>query len=1538
MIGFQLINQASTEKTFDGSSISFDVEALQYDTLEAVATNFTDILKNTVYFCNTKEGWGPLSPKYSDLTICFINGGLFTLINLAMLVFGSQILYSLIKSPKDLKFRKNWVYYSRLILIVSQILIYLYLCWESLKGDELASWYFIQPLLQITAFIILFYLQIYEYSKSFVTNGFILFYWLMLILINSLRVLNLQLRSDFSEEYFIPSFFLFLLSIFSLLVNWLPEKPLVYQSLNNLKEENPYDYADFFSLITFSWMTPLMKKGYTNYLTEDDLPSLSNEFKSKYNSEVFEKHWNQIINKYNKPSLGWSLLYTFKWGLAAGGIFKLLQDILQFTQPLLLKYLIAYVNTYNSDKPEPLSKGFMIVLAMFSLSVIQTCFLHQYFWNLFNVGMNIKSSLVATLYKKSLKLSNEERGRRATGDIVNLMSVDTQRIQELTNMGTFIISGPFQIFLCLGLLYNLLGQSMWVGVFIMIICIPVNSLIMRVMKKLQKVQMKNKDERTRVISEILNNIKSLKLYRWEQPYKEKLNHVRNDKELKNLRKMSLVSAFANLQFTLAPFLVSCFTFAVYVFIAKKQLTAEVVFPALSLFNLLSFPLAVLPMAITSFVEAQVAIGRLTSFLTSEELQTDAIKFHNISELKEDQVTVKITKGTFLWQREPSYKVALANVNFQAKKAELTCIVGKVGSGKSALIQSILGDLMKIDGNIEIYGKHIAYVAQIPWIMNGTVKENILFGYRYDEAFYQKTIKACALISDFNILKDGDQTLVGEKGISLSGGQKARISLARAVYARADIYLLDDPLAAVDEHVGKHLIKHVLGPEGLLSTKTKILATNKISVLPIANDINLLIDGVIAEKGSFEKVTENPNSALSLLINEYGQSEAEKAAEEEQEEFIEETIETNDKIASEIIDSEESSDLGSTDGNSLRRASVSTLRTIRFSDDHDDGKNTQREAREQGKVKWSIYWDYFTACNMRYVILLACFIFVPQVLSVATNVWLKHWSEAVDNDPNPNSVFYLGVYSALGLASAGAVFIQAILLWQLCSIEGSKKLHNDMVNSVFRAPMSFFESTPIGRILNRFSNDIYKIDEILARTISQFLVNTVKVSLTFVVILYSTWQFVFIIIPVLIVYVYYQGYYMQTSRELRRLDSLTRSPIFAHFQETLGGSSTIRGFDQVARFEHINQSRVDNNMSAYFPSVNANRWLAVRLEFLGSIIILSASGLAILTLKSGHLSAGLVGLSVSYSLVVTQSLNWIVRMTVEVETNIVAVERVKEYSELKPEAAEIVEPRPSSDWPTQGEIVFNHYSTRYREDLDLVLKDINLTIKPKEKVGIVGRTGAGKSSLTLALYRIIEKVSGEISIDGIPIDSIGLIDLRHHLSIIPQDSQVFEGTIRENIDPTNKYTDEQIWEALELSHLKDHILLMSEDSTNKEKGNSGLDVELSEGGSNLSVGQRQLMCLTRALLIPSKILVLDEATAAVDVETDKILQETIRKEFKDRTILTIAHRLNTIMDSDKIIVLDKGSVKEFDSPENLLKNKDGIFYSLVNSHNNEDNHE
>ncbi|KAL6451454.1 YCF1 Metal resistance protein YCF1 [Candida maltosa Xu316] len=1496
--------------------------------------NTTHHFLNGWLHCHTKdEGWGPLSPVYNDFTPCFLQGLLFGISALLMITTGFYQIYYLRNKKITTSNRINFTFYIKLFLVTIQLIFQVGLIFHSRFGVGIIKFSLV---LNAIATGVAWCVHYVEQFKSTVPNGVLLFYWLFQIILNLARIGNLYLRhridSNFSNLVILSAVNATLILVAEIVI---PMKSLDHY--HRLLKVSPYDQANVFSRITFDWMGGLMKKGYHKYLTEDDLPPLPNDLKSSKTAKSFDHYWNSQPTQ--KKSLFWALSQAFGAPFMLGGVFKGAQDALAFVQPQLLRLLIKFVNDYSRSvkqgEPIPLTQGFMISLAMFIVSVVQTACLHQYFQRAFDLGMKIKSSLTSVIYDKSLVLSNEAKQESSTGDVVNLMSVDVQRLQDLVQNLQIIWSGPFQIVLCLYSLHSLLGNAMWAGVAIMIIMIPLNAVIAKTQKRLQKTQMKYKDERSRLINEILNNIKSLKLYGWEQPYLKQLNYVRNDKELHNLKKLGVFSAFTNFTWNLAPFLVSCSTFAVFVWTQNKSLSTDLVFPALSLFNLLSFPLAVVPMVITNIVEAQVAVNRLTKFLTSSELQTDAVTKAPRA-VKNGDVAVSIKNGTFLWSKakgEQNYKVALSNINLTARKGQLDCIVGRVGAGKSSIIQAMLGDLYKLDGDVTLHGK-IAYVAQTPWIMNGTIKENILFGHRYDAEFYNLVLKACALTVDLGILPKGDQTQVGEKGISLSGGQKARLGLARAVYSRADVYLLDDPLAAVDAHVGKHLVDHVIGPHGILKSKCRVLTTNSLDVLSVADQISLLSDGRIVEQSSYQEIMKQESSKLKELIESFGKmgSSSVQSTISGVDGDNAEDIEVKDDVNLEGLDSDCDFEI-----ESLRRASEATLgadeetQVDATTNQPDAEAEARKEHLEQGKVKWDVYLQYIHACGLTNAIFFLGFALTSYLINVSSTFWLQHWSDInTKYGYNPDITKYLGIYFLLGIGYSMSSLVQNMYLWIFCSIQGSKKLHSEMAISVLRAPMSFFETTPIGRILNRFSNDIYKVDEVIGRVFNMFISNSIKVFISILVISYSTWQFIFLVLPLGVLYIYYQQYYLRTSRELRRLDSVSRSPIFANFQETLSGVGTIRAYGKEERFRFLNQTRVDQNMGAYHPAINANRWLAVRLEFLGSVIILGASGLSILTLKSGTLTAGVVGLAVSYALQITQSLNWIVRMTVEVETNIVSVERILEYSRLTPEAPEIIpDHRPAQDWPNKGIVNFRDYSTRYRENLDLVLKNISFSINSSEKIGIVGRTGAGKSSLALAIFRIIEAAEGNIEIDGINTSEIGLFDLRHKLSIIPQEAQVFEGTIRQNLDPTDEYTDDQIWKALELSHLKDHVnkMYLEEDENNDKEGNPLL-VKITEGGANLSTGQRQLMCLGRALLKESsKILVLDEATAAVDVETDKILQETIRSEFKDKTILTIAHRLNTILDSDRILVLDQGRIAEFDTPSNLLKQKDSLFYSL-----------
>ncbi|SPQ22876.1 ebef6632-866d-439f-84cd-3a4a4182fd09 [Thermothielavioides terrestris] len=1499
--------------------------------------------------CGNEEGWGPLSPFRYDFTPCFIDVWVATVAAFGIVV-GAIAVWWLLKRKQPTPVSKDWHFWTKqtlLGLIIADVAVQLGFQISSYPDIWFGDFRVYTTAATILSLSVIFAIQWLEHSRLRNANGVVLFYWLFLLI-----ALAVKLRSLISQQiyvtglpYFVTYCVGFGLSAVEFFFEWLwPKKNSTYEALVD-EEECPAEYATVFSLLTFSWMTPLMKFGYSTFLTEEDLWGLPKKDTTKATGDAFEKSWAYELAHHKHPSLWRALFGAYGGPYLLASVFKIGNDIAQYTQPQLLRFLIAFIASYrDGEQPQPVIKGAAIALAMFAVAVFQTTMVHQYFQLAFVTGMRIKSGLTSSIYKKALKLSNEGRSSKTTGDIVNYMAVDAQRLQDLTQFAQQMWSAPFQIIICMVSLYQLVGWSMLAGIGVMIIMIPVNGMIARFMKRLQKQQMKNKDARSRLIAEIVNNMKSIKLYAWGAAFMNKLNYIRNDQELKNLRKIGAGQAFANFTWSTTPFLVSCSTFAVFVLTGDQPLTTDIVFPALALFNLLTFPLAVLPMVITSIIEASVAVGRLTSYLTAEEIQPEAVIVKPPVEAAGEE-TVLIRDASFSWNRHEN-KTVLKDIHFSARKGELSCIVGRVGAGKSSFLQSILGDLWKVKGEVEVHGT-VAYVSQSPWIMNATVRENIVFGYRYDSNFYEKTVKACALLDDFAQLPDGDETVVGERGISLSGGQKARVALARAVYARADVYLLDDCLSAVDSHVGRHIIDNVLGPRGLLSSKTRILATNSIPVLVESDYICMLKDGEIVEKGTYRQLTAMKGAVFELMKtagqNESGpssQAASPSGSDSETSTVIEAASSSQEK--EELEEAQES--LGalqsirpgpgssSYQGQKPRTGSMATLRrpsTASFRgprgklhDEENPSKTRQaKEHSEQGKVKWSVYAEYAKTNNLVAVAVYLFTLVAAQTAQFSGSIWLKRWAERnAEAGGNPEIGKYIGIYFVFGIGAAALTVVQTLILWIFCSIEASRKLHERMATAIFRSPMSFFDVTPAGRILNRFSSDIYRVDEVLARSFNMLFNNLARSAFTLVIISVSTPPFIAFIIPLSAMYLWIQRYYLRTSRELKRLDSVSRSPIYAHFQESLGGISTIRAYRQQDRFELENEWRVDANLRAYFPSISANRWLAVRLEFIGAVVILAAAGFPVIAVANGRkLSEGMVGLALSYGLQITTSLNWIVRQTVEVETNIVSVERVLEYAQLPSEAPEIIHRcRPPVSWPSRGEIEFHNYSARYREGLDLVLKNINLDIKSHEKIGVVGRTGAGKSSLTLALFRIIEPDTGYISLDGLNTSTIGLLDLRRRLAIIPQDAALFEGTIRDNLDPGHVHDDTELWSVLEHARLKDHVASME----------GGLEAKIHEGGSNLSQGQRQLVSLARAMLTPSNILVLDEATAAVDVETDAMLQNTLRGPlFANRTIVTVAHRINTIMDSDRVVVLDKGQVVEFDTPAELIKRR-GVFWGLV----------
>ncbi|KAI3383909.1 hypothetical protein SNEBB_000827 [Seison nebaliae] len=1252
-------------------------------------------------------------------------------------------------------------------------------------------------------------------------------------------------------------------------------------------------------------------------------------FNGKKQKEKMKKEEDIIFPQYTHISIFRPLLKSFGQKMLAGSFFKLLQDILLFVSPMLLKALIRF----TKDPQQQSWIGYSYSALLFLTAFSQTLFLHQYFHRSLTTGLRFRTAIIGIIYRKTLRLNSTAKNSSTVGEIVNLMSVDAQRFYDIVTYINMIWSAPFQIIVAIYFLWQLLGPSVLAGVGIMILLIPMNAYFAQKQRSCQITMMKEKDKRIKVMNEILNGIKVIKLYAWENSFMKKVRSIR-DLELKILRKVGYISAASTVLWFSAPFIVTIVTFATYVLSDRENhiLDSEKAFVALSLFNILRFPMSMLPMVVTMIVQAQVSLKRVNKFLMLPELDPDTI-----SNEKDEKFAVNVKDCSFTWQH-PSNPV-IKDANFAIPHGSLVAIIGQVGSGKSSLISSLLGETFRVNGKCNVDGR-ISYVSQLPWIQNATIKQNIIFLNDFNKDRYDNVIERCALTPDLEILDCGDETEIGEKGINLSGGQKQRLSIARATYADSDIYIFDDPLSAVDAHVGKHIFDQVIGPNSFLKDKTRILSTNAIWLLPQCDYIMMLENSEIIENGEYKELVKKKGRFARyirqhLIEDIHSTNQNEEIDEEDDKKDLkklEEFMELPDEMLEDCgLDKKTVDQIHSmkrktfdrlTSHTSLKQKSIEKeeaekKRSIKKT----KGKLIEKEDMKLGSVSKKVIITYLKSVGPFMCLSIIFCYTMTNGSNMGGNIWLSEWSNNAEDEVNNTSklAMRLGVYATFGVIEAIFILAQSILII-IGTICAASLLHTLLLESVLKWSLTLFEATPSGRILNRFTKDIDAVDGTIPASLRMFLMTVLKVLSTMIVIAIKIPFILIVILPLGIIFFFVQRFYVTTSRQLKRLESVTRSPIYSHFSETVNGTSIIKAFKANKDFIRTNAVLVDENQMCDYPNISSNRWLAIRLEFVGNCVILFASLFAVIQRdSSATLTPGGVGLAITYAMNITQTLNWMVRMSAELETNIVAVERIKEYSDMPPEADWKIEDKtPPPDWPQNGEIHMDHYSVRYRKGLDLVLKNIDINIKSKEKIGIVGRTGAGKSSLTLSLFRILEAAEGRIKIDGIDISKIGLHDLREKLTIIPQDPIIFSGTIRENLDPFDNSNDEQLWNSLESAHLKNFVKTLPE----------GLDFRCTEGGENLSVGQRQLFCLARALLRKTKILILDEATAAIDVETDGWIQQTIRTEFDDCSVLTIAHRLNTIMDSTRVLVMDKGQVAEFDTPENLLKNQKSIFYSMA----------
>ncbi|KAI3927981.1 hypothetical protein MKW98_023582 [Papaver atlanticum] len=1252
-----------------------------------------------------------------------------------------------------------------------------------------------------------------------------------------------------------------------------PEKDLNEPLLVNNSNVSGYASASLLSRATWYWMNPLLTKGYELPLHIEDVPSLSPDHMAQETSQLFESNWPKQADKCSHP-VRTTLIRCFWKEMIFTAVLAILKLCVMYLGPILLNGFVRF----TSGKGDSPYEGYYLVLALLLAKFIEVLSSHQFNFQSQKVGMLIRSSLITCLFKKGLKLSCSSRQKHDIGQIVNHMAVDAQQLSDMILQLHNLWMMPIQVGISLVILYSYLGISS-LAAFVGVTAVMV--FVLWSTKRTNKYQfgvMKMRDSRMKATTEMLNNMRVIKFQAWEEHFAEKIQAFR-DSEFVWLQKFG-ISASANMvALWSTPVIVSTLTFGTAIFLGYP-LDVGTFFTATSIFKILQEPIRSFPQALISISQAMISLGRLDGYLTSNEsVAGDVEREENCG----GSVAVEIHGGVSGWDDDVSGEAILKILNLQINKGEFIAIVGTVGSGKSSFLAAILGEMHKISGKARVCGT-TAYVAQTPWIQNGTIQANILFGTAMDINRYREVIRACCLEKDLNMMEFGDQTEIGERGINLSGGQKQRIQLARAVCQDCDIYLLDDIFSAVDAHTGSELFKDCV--RGALKNKTILLVTHQVDFLHNADLILVMIflfffcALVAAHESSME------------LLEEKNSSPREKP------------------------------------GMSIHPSSATPHDAnviIRSADESKPAKATSKlineEERETGHISSDVYKAYSTeAYGWWGVVAVVLMYLFWQFSLMAGDYWLA-FETSEDRAASFDPTFFIEIYGIIAVVSCFLVMIRAFGV-MFIGLKTAQLFFIKIIRSISRAPMSFFDTTPSGRVLSRASSDQTTVDLLLPFFVSMTVTMYFTLLSILFVICQVAWPTIFLLIPLIWFNIWYRRYYLASSRELTRLDSITKAPVIHHFSESIAGVMTIRCFRKQEEFCNENFNRVNTNLRMDFHNNGSNEWLGFRLELVGSMV-LCLSAFFMILLPTNFIKPEYVGLSLSYGLSLNGVLFWTIYMTCFVENKMVSVERIRQFINISSEAPwRIKDCLPFPDWPTHGDVSVNNLQVRYRPNTPLILKGVTLRIQGGEKVGVVGRTGSGKSTLIQAFFRVVEPSGGNIIIDNIDISKLGLYDLRSRFGIIPQEPVLFQGTIRSNIDPAGLYSEEEIWKSLERFQLKDVVIAKPQK----------LDASVVDSGDNWSVGERQLLCLGRVMLKRSRILFMDEATASVDSQTNSVIQKIIREDFSACTIISVAHRIPTVMDCDRVLVIDAGLALEFDKPSSLLE-KPTIFRALVQEYAN-----
>ncbi|XP_037623776.1 ATP-binding cassette sub-family C member 8 isoform X2 [Sebastes umbrosus] len=1292
--------------------------------------------------------------------------------------------------------------------------------------------------------------------------------------------------------------------------------------------------------------------------------------------------WQALRKAFGRPLI---LSITFRFladllGFAgplciSGIVHHISKDNRTSQQPMRL------LGIYFISSKEFLENAYVLAVLLFFALLLQRTFLQASYYVAIETGINLRGAIQTKIYNKIMRLctSNMSMGELTVAQICNLVAIDTNQLMWFFFLCPNLWAMPVQIIVGVILLYYLLGISALIGATVITVLAPVQYFVATKLSQTQKTTLEYSSERLKKTNELLRGIKLLKLYAWEHIFCDSVEGTRG-KELTSLKAFALYSSISIFMNAAIPIAAVLTTFVVHVHISEDaDLSPAVAFASLSLFHILVTPLFLLSSVVRSTVKALVSVQKLSEFFSSDEIGeeqepramlTSGSSNHNQNRYQavplkvvnrkrpprddwnnyssqgdhegdipfqdvDQDICIKITSGYFTWTDGPP---TLSNVDIKIPFGKMTMIVGQVGCGKSSLLLAALGEMQRVSGavswnslpNIDFEGDQsptdrdaagdgeirkrgaVAYASQKPWLLNATVVENITFEMPMIKPRYQAVIEACSLQPDIDILPQGDQTEIGERGIILSGGQKQRISVARALYQQTHVVFLDDPFSALDIHLSDHLMQ-----DGILKLlreekRTVVLVTHKLQYLPHADWIIAMKDGTIQTEGTLKDIQ---NSEPDLF------EQWKTLMHRQDQEFETETD------AASMTDKERKN---------LRRAMYSrdAARTEEDEEEEslesDDDDNMSQVMRQRATIPWRSCGTYLSSAGVLLLTVLLLSQLLKHSLMVAIDYWLAHWTSRVIGAKTTRNCtvvqgcvfshsWYLSVFSVLCCLGIVLCLATSVAV-EWTGLKVAKELHHDLLNKIILAPMRLFETTPLGSILNRFSTDTNTIDQHIPTTLECLSRSTLLCVSALGVISYVTPVFLIALLPLAVACYFIQKYFRVASRDLQQLEDSTQLPLLCHFSETVEGLTTIRALRYEPRFrQRLLQFTDANNIASLFLTA-ANRWLEVRMEYIGACVVLVAAVTSIANSLYDNLSPGLVGLGLTYALMVSNYMNWMVRNLADMEVQLGSVKRINGLLKTEPENYEglLTDSQVPDGWPREGEIKIQNLSVRYDTTLKPVLKNVNAHINHGQKVGICGRTGSGKSSFSLAFFRMVDMFEGRIVIDDIDIAKLPLQTLRSRLSIILQDPILFSGAIRFNLDPEMKATDEMLWEALDIAQLKPVVKALP----------GGLDAMVTEGGENFSQGQRQLFCLARAFVRKSSILIMDEATASIDMATESILQKVVMTAFADRTVVTIAHRVHTILNADLVIVMKRGIILEYDRPQALLEKEDSVFTSFV----------